>query len=300
MIPNVFSKVGELLNERFVFNALLPATLLGLGLLVVWETSGEGLPVGAKRLADLDGTTKAAVSGLTFAAVFLAATLLSSQSPRLLRWMSGTGGPFKWSYLSDAGTTLWRAEQAALRVDEVTFSVPRRGEAQDDVPQVAPTALGTLSYATAYYAEVTYGIKLAAVWPRLRVKLPIELTTPVEDAEKAVEQLVAFSTAAAVFGLVAAPVAAYHRASLVLSVLLPVAAYVLAFVLYRAVLPAAEQWSRLVRTACDLHRFELLDELNVPRPRTSVEERITWRRVSDVLFGQNQLQQGYPDKEPGS
>jgi hypothetical protein len=161
MFPNVFSKVSELLNERFVLNALLPATLLGLGVIVMWETTGEGLTVGAKRLADLDGTTKAVVSALAFAAVFLVATVLASQSARLLGWMAGEGGPFHWNYLSNAGTELWKARQAALLPERVSFAIPR----EDDV---GPTALGTLTWANVYYARVTYGIGLAAVWPRLR------------------------------------------------------------------------------------------------------------------------------------
>jgi hypothetical protein len=279
MFASVFKEVSGLLSKRFVLNALFPTTLLGIGLLIVWQATGEGIGTGVDRLDGLDLTTLGVVAILSVATLLVGATLLASQSQALLSWMEGTSGPFSWTLFAGSGCRYWEARRKGEDTASPDFAVPRAGT-------VAPTALGTLGYANAEYVRRNYGIDLAVIWPRLSPLLPSQLTTQIEEAEAAIEQLVAFSTTTVLFGLVAGGLAAYHRAPVIVCVLLPLVSYLLAFLVYRAVLPAAEQWSQLVRTGVDLHRFELLDALHLTRPRTSAEDRALWNRLNGVLLGQ--------------
>jgi hypothetical protein len=280
MFAGVFKEVAGLLSKRFQLNALFPTTLLGIGLLLVWQATGEGVQAGVERLDGLSLTTLAAVAVLAVAALLVGATLLASQSQTLLSWMQGTSGPFSWTFLADPGKKSWTARRQDVDTSTPDFAVPRTGE-------VAPTALGTLGYANAEYVKRNYGIDLAVVWPRLFPLIPTGLAGQIVEAEAAIEQLIAFSTTSVLFGLVASVLAASHRASVILCVLLPLGSYLLAFLVYRAVLSTAGQWSQLVRTAVDLHRFELLDALHLARPQTSAEDRTVWARLNGVLQGQD-------------
>src|SRR5215211_4360821 len=279
MFASVFKEVSGLLSKRFVLNALFPTTLLGIGLLLVWQATGEGINTGVDRLNGLNLTALGVVAILSIAALLVGATLLASQSQTLLSWMEGTSGPFSWTFFADPGRRCWEARRKGEDTPSPDFAVPRVGA-------VAPTALGTLGYANAEYVRRNYGVDFAVIWPRLSLLLPNQLVNQIDEAEAAIEQLVAFSTTTVLFGLVAGGLAAYHRAPIIVCLLLPLLSYLLAFLVYRAVLPAAERWSQLVRTAVDLHRFELLDTLHLTRPRTSAEDRTLWNRLNGVLLGQ--------------
>jgi hypothetical protein len=280
MFASVFTAVSGLLSKRFVLNALFPTILFGIGLLFVWQATGRGIAAGVNRLNGLNLTALSVITILSVAVLLVGATLLSSQSQTLLSWMQGTSGPFSWTFLANPGKKFWEARRQDKDTSSPDFAVPRKDA------DVAPTALGTLGYANAEYIWRNYGIDLAVIWPRLSVLLPAQLANQIEEAEAAIEQLVAFSTAAILFGLIAGGIAAYHRMPIIICVLLPLASYILAFLVYRAVLPAAQQWSQLVRTGVDLHRFELLDALHLPHPRTSAEYRVLWKRLNGILLGQ--------------
>lgn len=285
MFASVFTAVSGLLSKRFVLNALFPTALFGIGLLLVWLATGKGIAAGVDRLNGLNLATLSVIAILSVAVLLVGATLLASQLQTLLSWMQGTSGPFSWTFLANPGKKFWEARRKDKDTTEPDFAVPR--ECTEVAPtKVAPTALGTLGYANAEYVSRNYNIDLAVIWPRLSSLLPSQLANQIEEAEAAIEQLVAFSTTAILFGLIAGGIAAYHMMPIIICVLLPLVSYILAFLLYRAVFPAAEQWSRLVRTAVDLHRFELLDALHLPRPRTSAEDRALWKRLNGVLQGQ--------------
>jgi hypothetical protein len=280
MFGTIFQQITGLLDKRFVLNAFFPAALLSLGLVVIWEASGEGVGAGVVRLTGLDAASLAALAIFAVAIVFVIATLLASQTATLVAWMEGTAGPLHWPFFAKPGRSWWEKQQPGPDTDDPPFSIPREGK-------VAPTALGTLAFANAEYARRNYGMDIADIWPRLAPLLSDALTGSVVNAETAIEQLVGFSTTAVVFGLVAGGVVAYHRAPLLVCALVPVASFALAAVLYRALVAAAVQWSQVMRTGIDLHRFDLLDVFHVPAPRTSAEERAEWSRLSAVLRAQD-------------
>lgn len=283
MFGAAFSSLMSQLEKRLITNAVFPALLLALGLVAVWEATGEGIGAGVKRLADLDGTSKAAVAVLAVGAVGLAAALLDSQSRNLINWYSGHGGIAAWSFFKQPSTEYWQWQQAeARRHHEQEGKAPRFGVPLEG--EVGPTFMGTLGYANADYAKRAYGMDLRSVWPRLLPVLPPELQKEIANAESSVEQLLALSTVSTVFGAAAAVICAYHRALLV-GTSSALASFALGFLLYRAALAPLEQWSRLVRTSVDLHRATLLDQLQMQRPRTTSEERRLWERMHAALHG---------------
>jgi len=285
MFGSVFKELYGLLNKRFVLNALFPSALLGLGLVVVWESTGAGLGPGVARLTGLAGTIQAAIAVLALAAVLLAAILLASQTSTLLSWMEGESGPFSWGWAT-SGRGWWEGRRQGEDTSDPLFGIPRAGD-------VASTALGTLGFANAEYVRRNYGAELAVVWPRLAPLVPAPLTTTIDAAESAMEQLISFSATMILFGFSAGVAAAIHRASLLVCFALPVGFVLLGYILYRALLSAAENWSGLIRTAFDLYRFALLDALHLAQPRTSAEEKALWKRLSRVLRSQE------PDRSLG-
>jgi hypothetical protein len=275
MFGQVLTTITGIVDKRFTLNSLLPTFLVGVALILVWETTGEGLDKGADRFAGLDGTSQWMAAILAIAIVAMVATVLASQTSRLMSWYSGTSGP--------ATRSRWN------RVAVVWFWKQRRrrdpGSLTDDLPpgaptRPAPTALGNVGVLTADYAKWVYGMELATVWPRLLPLIPAESKTPIESAESSMEQAINLSALAVIFAIAAEAIAVAHDASILVTFAIPLGALVTAYLFYRSSLANAELWGEHVRTALDLHRGSLLDALQLPRPATTAEERPVWTSVS--------------------
>ncbi|MEJ2853382.1 MULTISPECIES: hypothetical protein [unclassified Saccharothrix] len=63
-----------------------------------------------------------------------------------------------------------------------------------------------------------------------------------------------------------------------------VAAFTVAYGLYRNATRAALAWTERLRTAFDLYRWKLLDELRLPLPEDLKAERAVWAEVSQFLY----------------
>jgi hypothetical protein len=278
MFGQILTTITGIVDKRFTLNSLLPTFLVGVALILVWEGTGEGLDTGADRFADLQGTTQWIVAILALSIIVLCATVLASQTTRLMSWYSGTSGP--------ATRGPW------TRVAVVWFWHERRhpepGGYTDDLPpgtptRPAPTALGNVGVLTADYAKWVYGMELATIWPRLLPLMPAESKTPIESTESSMEQAINLSVLSIVFAIAAEAIAITHDASIFVTLVVPAAALVTAYLFYRSSLANAELWGEHVRTALDLHRGKLLDALQVPQPATTAAEKPVWKAVSQRL-----------------
>jgi hypothetical protein len=70
----------------------------------------------------------------------------------------------------------------------------------------------------------------------------------------------------------------------------------IAFVAYFSALGPAAIYGNHIRTAFDLHRLELLEALELPRPATLDEERRIWATAVRLLDGGEQHQLRYVPK----
>ncbi|PSL57119.1 hypothetical protein B0I31_10296 [Saccharothrix carnea] len=69
-----------------------------------------------------------------------------------------------------------------------------------------------------------------------------------------------------------------------IGVLWTVALFVMAYGLYRNAVHAAVAYTERLRTAFDLYRWKLLEELRIALPTTLDEERLVWRDLTQFLY----------------
>jgi len=264
MFGTILSTITGILDKRFTLNSLLPTFLAGLGLVVVYETTGEGLGVGVDRFTGLDGTTQWIVAIVAVSAVTLIAVGLARWKP----W-----GP---------QLMTWFDEQRVQRRTEDPFALGYGTRPRDWLP-AAPTALGNIGVLTSEYAQWTYGMEFDTVWPRMLAITPDDAKVSITAAESGMEQAINLSALSILFALAAEVIAVSHEAAAIVVVGLPVLALFAAYLFYRSSLTSARLWSESVRTVLDLHRGKLLEALRVPQPSSSAEERDAWDRVSRRL-----------------
>lgn len=285
MFGSALTTLTGLVDKRFVLNSLAPTLLGALTLVLLWQGTGNGLSAGIKSIDELKGVTASFVAAISVLAMAVFAVVLSSQAQRLASWYCGYSGPLTWGTFGKAGMTYWRREQKKRRAQRGQDGATWSREAWLRVPTagpVAPTALGTMGWATAQHLKDRFGISGDRTWPLLSTQLSPALLGRVEAAESSIEQLLAFATISAITGMAGAGITAGHRIPLLLSYGVALTGFALAFLFYRASLAAALAWSDLVRSAFELHRLDLLDALHVPRPVNSTQERATWRRLDSV------------------
>jgi hypothetical protein len=208
--------------------------------------------------------------------------LLEGYWPRPLRWLTVAGVSrqrTKRSAVESQADPSRLSEQqrddpAARRaVLEAAWRLRRRFPPAD---MLLPTALGNALRAMENDAGSAYGADTVAWWPRLYVVLGERLRAIVDDRR---DQLDATCRLAAT-GAAVAPITVlllWQSGWWLALALVPLA---VAVVSYRAAVTAAVAYGETVRTAFDLHRFDLLTRLHVGLPRSPMEELTTNRRLT--------------------
>jgi len=302
MLSTFLDKVGGLLNRRFLvaywFPTMFAALLLLLpralvfGLDAAWRWwaglvpsqgyAGEGSP----QLGLLAG-------GLLL--ITLVAYLLQAFTRPLIRTYEGYTWPWplrRWAARRAARRwlDLRRARAEAARQNDLARDAHRQDQLYHGHPDRAwlllPTHLGNVLRAAEGYAGRVYGMDAPFWWPRLWPLLPEERQQAVDDALTTMVSLLNFAT---LMIYVAVDVALYlngcripYRAGWALAAL---ALGGLLFALaYRGAAAQARGYGQQIRTAIDLHRFELLKALHLPLPATPQEERALWARLAAWLY----------------
>ncbi len=154
------------------------------------------------------------------------------------------------------------------------------------------------------YSTHAYGLDLPFWWPRLWALLPEGQQNAVEDA---LTRLVALLNLATLGLLVTVDGTIYLLRCqadprrwwwLVLLV-----GAVLAWLFYEAAVVQARSYGQRLRASADLYRLTLLKSLHVALPKSPAEERATWQRLFDWLYGRDKESERavlYQHKEPES
>lgn len=165
-----------------------------------------------------------------------------------------------------AGTPVASPEQV-WRLGVAGAELRRRYPLPDHL--VRPTALGNVLAAISDTAGRDHGWDPSVAWPRLYPLLTGQVRTTVDDSRDSLDGAVRLSVTAGVTALVAAALLVRSGWWLAL-VSLPLA---LAAVAYRGAVQAAIAYGDAVRSAFDLHRFDLVRALHLPLPGDLDEER---------------------------
>jgi len=288
-VPDLDSATGS----RFSLVSYLPtyAAVAFLAVLVAGGAPGGRFdPARAHdRLAALGGAELAAV---VLGIVLLAVVLHPLQLP-LVQLLEGYWpGPLRW--LTAAGVSRQRTRRSALesQADASRLSARQRDDpaARRAVLEAAwrlrrrfppadlllPTALGNALRAMEYDAGSAYGADTVAWWPRLYVVLGEQLRAVVDDRRDQLDATCRLGATGAAVAVVTVPL--LWRSGWWLAVaLVPLA---VAVVSYRAAVTAAVAYGEAVRTAFDLHRFDLPTHLHLGLPGTPAEELTTNRRLT--------------------
>jgi hypothetical protein len=148
---------------------------------------------------------------------------------------------------------------------------------------VRPTALGNALSAMEDTAGRDYGLDAVVAWPRLYAVLG-EKVRAVVDGRRDVLDSAGRMTITAATMVLAAVVLLWNTWWIIL-LLVPAG---IAVVAYLGAVSAAFAYGEAVRSAFDLHRFDLLAALKVPQPRTREDERA----INQALC--NMWRQGVP------
>jgi hypothetical protein len=74
-----------------------------------------------------------------------------------------------------------------------------------------------------------------------------------------------------------------YQQRIVLYLVCSIMSFLWSWLFYRATLPIAEQYGNMIRSAYDLFRFNLLEQLKLHLPLDSEEEYQLWQKVSEFI-----------------
>lgn len=191
-----------------------------------------------------------------------------------------------------------------LLFDEYTKMLAR---IMQEFPQedwlIMPTRLGNLIRCFEHYPKREYGIDGAEMWPRLVAAMDKEYATIVDDAKTSCDFFITCSMLssilAAAFVLVAfaRPVAITGTSVFLVTLLKGLIFALLSYALYRLAIPRAHEWGKTVKSAFDLYRWKLLEQLGHKRDLTTrTDERTLWHEISrQAIYGDPFRKTSIPD-----
>lgn len=142
-----------------------------------------------------------------------------------------------------------------------------------------PTMLGNVLRAAEENAGVPYGLDIVTVWPRLYAILPDRTAGLVDDQRNQLDIAVRFCATFWMATVVSLGLLYQHGWWLTV----PAATLALAWMSYRGAIASALAYGLGIRTAVDLHRFDLLRALHLPLPKDRETEKQTNADLSAFL-----------------
>jgi hypothetical protein len=172
-----------------------------------------------------------------------------------------------------------RAERIVRRYPTPEYNDSEKRSGNDD--RLMPTLLGNVFREGEDAAGQRYGLRLQAVAPRLFPNISPKLTKAIVQSLDLIDTTAALCIAFSVTTAASLPLLVRWD----LWSCLVVGNGVLATVAYRGAVRMARSHARLLATAVDLHRFDMLKALHYSLPTTVDEERDFNHRLSDFFDG---------------
>jgi len=325
-------KVDESLTKLVQPAGLVPATLFVLLNLAFVYPALKDDDVGfAESFSDLDTTWQAVVVGALI--LFLGYVLLSVSS-NVINLLAGESWNRTWlyrtfqqaarsrvkalqqrlvpaaaspaaaertekGYLEDLGDR-WELRAAYPVRDLRVLSDPGEPALTDEqVADIAPTALGNALRASQMLIRDRYGIDPVALWPQMQAVTPKDAgaKAAVDDAKSSLDTLANLAFVLAVFaveGLVLHSARGDWSAALLSALALPAG-----YVVYRAAVTKARGWGDAMEVVFDVYRNELHSKLKLRKERTPGGERELWSNASRLfLWGHTKGSDAVYEGEP--
>lgn len=283
------------LGARFSLVSILPTAVLALFVVALIWSGAPGDAPDLDRLAaevgDLSGSeTTLLLLGVLAVAVFVQ----PFQVPlvRLLEGYWGRSGPAR--ALTRLGVDRQRKRLEALitraatpvkdptdpaAADAIAAAAERQRLFPDADSDLLPTRLGNVLRSAEQRAGAPYGLEGVVAWPRLYPLLPDPVRLTVDDRRDQLDVAARFCSVFLTAALISFVLLVPHEWWLAV----PAGCLVLAWLAYRASVTAALAYGEAVRSAFDLHRFDLRRALHLPLPETRSAERAENAELSAFL-----------------
>jgi hypothetical protein len=294
----VFGKLPDLLDRNFAIGFYLPGAML-IGAVALVLHAFQRLPI----WLSFESAEKFANAVIVAAIAWLAAIALVAINRPLVRMLEGY--PYKDLWLfTDLGDR-WKARFRKRVVPVLEFQegidTARRdgtpeptqpanhatnllkavGDYPDRADLMLPTGFGNRYRAIEVYSRVVYGLDAIPAWPRLEALMPQEFQARIGDARAQFDFavnvfFVGFVGTSLYLGLAVTSRTAPSLWLLVVTVAILVFGFVSA-------LTALNQFGVYVKSAFDLYRKDLADQLGLELPRSPGAEREMWTEVTRVI-----------------
>ncbi|WP_105969182.1 hypothetical protein [Streptomyces geranii] len=171
------------------------------------------------------------------------------------------------------------AESSNAEIQAAGLAGTRLRRAFPPAELIRPTALGNVLAAMEWQAGEPYGLDAVVAWPRLYPVLGEPTLIVVTDRRNTLDGAARLSVTMAATAVTSAALLLPAAGWWTCLALLPLA---VARVAYAGAVRAALAYSECVRTAFDLHRFDLLTALHLPLPADPEAERALNRELSSA------------------
>ena len=291
--------LGRDLGMRFTVVGLVPTIAAGSIVAAMMLAGAPGQrpqwSTFVTKLGDLSG----AEGGALVLAVVIIAFMLQPLQVGLVRLLEGYWpefAPFSWlaeagravqrhrrQRLSTRATVRGKSTPSAEDMERMTRAAAQFYELPSD-DRMMPTRLGCILRAAEDRAGGRYGLDTVAAWPRLEPLVSSAMAGTLQDARLSLDAAARMCTVWGLGTVVLAALLAPYGVWL----LLPLGTLVLAFVSYRGAVSVASAYGRELESAFDLHRFDLLKALGVPRPCSPAAERAANEQITKFLVNGGQ------------
>ncbi|WP_062434427.1 hypothetical protein [Herbidospora daliensis] len=284
MIEGLFDRAASIFERRFLKNAFLPVLLLCPAVATPVLMQGDRFPALVTWWNGQSLTVQFVALAGCFAASWFGAAIVSSQWRNIIRLYEGY--PLtRFSLLVPFARQAEERHRATRRqiIDSAENADLAVYRVYPDEEHVLPTRLGNVLRAAELYPMRRYGADLIIVWPRLYYVLPRDMIADVEDARATLEFSLVLSLWFVAFG-VGGPLVAYTTGSSMSAGLLCFfGGMPLAYLLYVSAISAATEYGEHLRSAFELHRFDLLARYRLPLPNNLQEEKAQWRQLMSFI-----------------
>lgn len=160
---------------------------------------------------------------------------------------------------------------------------------------LGPTAMANMSEIHRNYGKVRYGMEIDLMWPRMQplVAGDTAFSALLHDSKLKLDFAVSMTAASSLFMVTSMVIVGLYSNSYWPFVVFPALTMAATAMFYLLALRAYRAFGEVLRSAIDLFRFDLLDELHLPRPINSEVEKEAWSRLSDRMLLRSNEQVDY-------
>lgn len=282
MFSSALEELTGRLDSRFILTLFFPSLLFWTGLGVVYS-SEQGLQVPLKWWQELGAIPQLLVIIGGLAWVLFFAYLLGNQ----LLWITGQYEGF-WEWIPFVGEKLVAARKTYYQ-DKLTKvgkyeTIYYRFPFPSGPDEVLPTRLGNVMKNTERYPWQRYDLAGVLMWPRLYAILRDRIAGQVDSARTSLDFMIVISALSVLFAVTAGICLLLIGGTWWLFVLCFGGGFLLAYLAYLSALGAAVTYGEQVKSAYDLYRNDLRQQLGLPQPDSLEEERAMWQQLYELIY----------------